>query len=153
MDLILWRHAQAEDEPAHGGDLARALTRRGEQQAARMARWLDAHLPRETRIVCSPARRCRQTADALERPYDIDEALAPGAFPDALLKAAGWPSADHPVLLVGHQPTLGATIARLLLIAPGDCRVRKAAAWWLRAEPHGGALPASVVAVQAPDLV
>ena len=44
MDLILWRHAEAEDwqpDDAHrGSDLDRALTARGEKQAARMAAWM-----------------------------------------------------------------------------------------------------------------
>ena len=41
MDLILWRHAEAEDwpegDPQGGSDLERSLTARGEKQAARMA--------------------------------------------------------------------------------------------------------------------
>ena len=37
MDLILWRHAEAEELAEAGDDLARALTSRGEKQAARMA--------------------------------------------------------------------------------------------------------------------
>src|SRR5205085_11789426 len=61
MDLILWRHAEAEDE-ARGGDLARALTLRGRAQAERMAAWLGPRLPGKTRIVASPARRCQETA-------------------------------------------------------------------------------------------
>ena len=49
MDLILWRHAEAEDwaegDPQESRDLARSLTPRGEKQAARMANWLDRQLP------------------------------------------------------------------------------------------------------------
>ena len=41
MDLILWRHAEAQDPEDGMDDLARALTRRGEKQAARMAAWLE----------------------------------------------------------------------------------------------------------------
>ncbi len=57
MDLILWRHAEAEDEADGQHDLERALTPRGEKQAARMAAWLDRHLPEGASILCSPARR------------------------------------------------------------------------------------------------
>ena len=77
MDLILWRHAEAEDWLAGdsqtgmsnqtGQDLDRSLTQRGEKQAARMAIWLDRQLPEGTRILVSPARRCEQTALALGR--------------------------------------------------------------------------------------
>ena len=69
MDLILWRHAEAEDwpegDPQGGSDLERSLTSRGEKQAARMANWLDRQLPEGARIFVSPARRCEQTALAL----------------------------------------------------------------------------------------
>ena len=37
MDLILWRHAEAEEGD---NDLARELTPKGEKQAARVAEWL-----------------------------------------------------------------------------------------------------------------
>jgi phosphohistidine phosphatase len=39
MDLILWRHADALDEDESGDDLKRALSSRGEKQAALMARY------------------------------------------------------------------------------------------------------------------
>ena len=65
MDLILWRHAEAEDADGEISDLDRCLTRRGEKQAKRVARWLLEYLPDTRRILVSPARRTRQTADAL----------------------------------------------------------------------------------------
>jgi phosphohistidine phosphatase len=83
MDLILWRHAEAEDwpegDPQGGSDLERSLTSRGEKQAARMANWLDRQLPEGARIFVSPARRCEQTALALGRKYKIRNELAPDA--------------------------------------------------------------------------
>ena len=82
MDLILWRHAEAQEWPAGDPrtrtDLERALTSRGERQAARMAQWLDRQLPGSARILSSPARRCEQTAQALERRFRICNELAPG---------------------------------------------------------------------------
>ena len=76
MDLILWRHAEAEPgEP----DLGRGLTAKGIQQAERMARWLDRHLPATTRILSSPADRAQQTALALKRKFRVVPELAPGA--------------------------------------------------------------------------
>ena len=41
MDLILWRHAEAEEEREGLDDLERGLTSRGEKQAARVARFCD----------------------------------------------------------------------------------------------------------------
>ena len=63
MDLILWRHCEAEPgEP----DLGRRLTSKGVKQAERMAAWLDSHLPDTCRILVSPADRAQQTALALQ---------------------------------------------------------------------------------------
>lgn len=61
MDLLLWRHAEAEDGFP---DLARKLTQRGEKQAQQMAEWIRQHAPKNLRIVASPALRCQQTAQA-----------------------------------------------------------------------------------------
>ena len=111
MDLILWRHAEAEPgEP----DLGRRLTAKGIQQADRMAKWLDRHLPATTRILSSPADRAQQTAQALKRKFRVLDELVPGASVSAVLTAAGWPDAKEAVLVVGHQPTLGEVAAYLL---------------------------------------
>ena len=59
MELILWRHAEAEDGIP---DAKRPLTERGQKQARKMAKWLRKRLPEDTRIIVSPALRCRQTA-------------------------------------------------------------------------------------------
>jgi len=85
MDLILWRHADAEPgEP----DSERALTAKGVRQAERMAAWLDGHLPDRCRILVSPAERAQQTARALGRNFRTVPELAPGASAAAVLAAA-----------------------------------------------------------------
>jgi broad specificity phosphatase PhoE len=90
MDLILWRHAEAEPgEP----DLGRRLTAKGIQQAERMAEWLDRNLPATTRILSSPADRAQQTAQALKRKFKVVDDHVPGASVPAVLAAAGWPAA------------------------------------------------------------
>lgn len=152
MDLILWRHAEAEELSASGEDLNRSLTPRGEKEAARMGAWLDRQLPETARILCSPALRCEQTAMALGRKYKVRPELAPGARPQALLDAAQWPNARQMVVLVGHQPTLGQVIAQLLGLQAADCPVRKGAVWWLRARERNGVLQTVVVAVQPPEM-
>ena len=76
MDLILWRHCEAEPgEP----DLGRRLTPKGHKQAERMAEWLERHLPDSSRILVSPADRAQQTAQALPRRFRSVPELAPGA--------------------------------------------------------------------------
>ncbi|MFL6693475.1 MAG: SixA phosphatase family protein [Ramlibacter sp.] len=153
MDLILWRHAEAEDPRDGLDDLQRVLTARGEKQAARVAAWLDRLLPDGTRILCSPARRCEQTASALGRKFKVRQELAPGATATQVLLAAQWPDARHPVLVVGHQPTLGEVVAGLLGIPEGECPVRKGSAWWLRTREREGGTECVVVAVQSPDVL
>jgi phosphohistidine phosphatase len=115
MDLILWRHADA-GEPLgdYAQDLQRELSPRGEKQAARMADWLNRFLPDSTRVLVSPALRCQQTAQALGRKFQTREALGPGGGVDALLTLVRWPERREPVLVVGHQPTLGMTAALLM---------------------------------------
>jgi len=151
MDLILWRHAEAEDAAAGGDDLRRALTTDGEQQAERMAEWLDHRLARSTRILVSPALRCQQTAKALGRKFRTVPAIAPGASADELIAAAGWPDATDPVLVVGHQPTLGEAAALLLAGTPQSWSVKKGAAWWLRHRVRSEDGQTVLYAVQSPD--
>jgi phosphohistidine phosphatase len=147
MDLILWRHADAEEG---ADDLARALTPKGDKQAARMGAWLDARLPKSARVLVSPALRAQQTARALARKSETVAELKPGTPAAAILKAAGWPAADGTLVIVGHQPTLGAAAALALTGKPVQWRIRKGAIWWLSVAP-GESSPV-VTAVLSPDL-
>jgi phosphohistidine phosphatase len=128
MQIILWRHAEAEDV-ASGGDLARVLTKRGRKQAERMGEWLGERLDDDWRVIASPAKRAVQTAKGLGREFEEREALAPGASAAAILREAGWPEARHSVVIVGHQPTLGEAAARILGVR-SDIGIRKGAIWW-----------------------
>ena len=151
MDLILWRHAEAEEDAPGGDDLQRALTPRGEKQAARVVTWLDRQLPEGVRILCSPALRCEQTVLPLGRKYKVRSELAPGAMPQAILEAAQWPDAKHAVLVIGHQPTLGEAAAMLLGVK-GGFAVRKGAVWWFRSRERGGEAQTVLVAAISPDV-
>ena len=153
MDLILWRHADAFDAEPAQDDLERVLTAKGERQAQRVAGWLNRHLPEGTRVLASPARRAQQTAAALQRKLRTLPALAPDGGVEALLHAARWPDAREPVLVVGHQPTLGMAAALLLTGQPLPWPVRKAGVWWLRARRRGGAQQVVLHAVVAAELV
>lgn len=160
MDLILWRHAEAQDHPdlirgrpGDADDLARRLTARGEKQAARMAAWLDRQLPDGARIWCSPAQRCEQTALALGRKFKLSGAIAPESDPRVLLELVQWPSGKSPVVVVGHQPTLGRVVAGLLGLQEEDCSVKKGAVWWLRHRERGTSGQTVVVTVQTPELI
>jgi phosphohistidine phosphatase len=90
---------------------------------------------------------------ALDRKYKVRDELAPDAEPDTVLLAAGWPDAKVPVMIVGHQPTLGQIIAALMGLSAQDCTVRKGAVWWLRSRLREGVRQTVVVTVQDPDLL
>jgi phosphohistidine phosphatase len=153
MDLILWRHAEAVEGAPDGDDMGRALTSRGEKQAARMAAWLDRQMPDSTRIWVSPARRAEQTALALGRKFKVNPAIAPMGTVDQLLELVQWPNAKGCVLVVGHQPTLGQTISSLLGLSTSECAVKKGAVWWLRYRERETTGQTVVVTVQSPDLL
>ncbi len=159
MDLILWRHADAQEaEPVVDRaemarrDLARSLTGRGQKHAARMAVWLDHQMSDSTRILVSPALRCEQTALNLGRKFKTCELLGPERSADDLLEAVQWPDSKHPVLVVGHQPTLGRVAARLLGLPQLDLSVRKGGVWWLRSRERDGQRQTVLLAVHSPDL-
>lgn len=151
MDLILWRHAEAEVIAPGQDDLQRALTPKGERQARRMAAWLNHRLAASTRVLVSPALRCRQTADALGREVRIVPSIAPDAPVAALLEAVRWPRSSEPVLVCGHQPTLGQVAAHLLAGVEQDWAVKKGAVWWLRWRQRDGEPEVTLHAVQGPD--
>ncbi|MBW8828334.1 MAG: phosphohistidine phosphatase SixA [Burkholderiales bacterium] len=151
MDLILWRHAEAHLEREGQSDLERGLTPKGERQAQRMADWLNQRIAHSTRILVSPAVRAQQTAKALGRTFKTVEALAPDATVDALLKAVRWPDAPEPVLVVGHQPTLGVVAACLLADQALPWAIKKGAVWWLRHRDKEGFAQVVLQAVQSPD--
>lgn len=153
MDLILWRHAEAQEWTPGCDDMARRLTSRGEKQAARMAAWLDRQMPENTRIFVSPARRTEQTASALGRKFKIRPELAPGATVAQLLELVHWPDAKGCVLVVGHQPTLGQTIAQLIGLSESECPVKKGAVWWLRNRQREALVQTLVVTVQSPEVL
>ena len=151
MDLILWRHAEAEDAGEHMPDHKRRLTTRGEKQARQVARWLQAHLPRKRRVLVSPAERTQQTAHALETAYEIEPALALAASPQELLSAAGWPDQEGVVLLIGHQPTLGQVAAYLMTGEEADWTIKKGAVWWFSRRKRDGETRTQIRAVLNPD--
>lgn len=150
VDLILWRHAEAEEGVP---DKERRLTAKGEKQAAAMAAWLKPRLPAGCRVVASPARRTQQTARALTTDFETLPGLAVGESPMSLLAAVGWPDARGAVLVVGHQPTLGALASLLVCGKESDFAIRKGAVWWISRRNKPGDDKPFLRAVIGPDLL
>ena len=143
-NIILWRHAEAVDlleidsefnpNTSHSvqDDMARALTKNGQQQAKKMAHWLAQHLPKNTNFQCSPALRAFQTAEALKYKININQAFKPGINLQQALSAIACLPADGNVLLLGHQPYLGQLAGYLMGISEVEIHIKKGAIWWLR---------------------
>jgi phosphohistidine phosphatase len=151
MDLILWRHAEAALESEGDDDLERPLTAKGERQAERMAEWLNRRLAHSTRILVSPALRCQQTAKALGRKFRTAAELGPEASAEAVLRLARWPDAGEPVLIIGHQPTLGLAASLVLAGVAQAWSIKKSAVWWIRHRPRDDESQVALQAVQSPD--
>ena len=150
MDLILWRHAKRS--PASPTSAAGSRPRASSRRSA-WREWLERHLPDTCRILVSPADRAQQTAQALPRKFRTVPELAPGATVAAVLAAANWPDSREPVLIVGHQPTLGEVASFLLSGEEAYWSVRKGAVWWLSNRVREGNSAVVLKVVLGPDFV
>ncbi|MDP1527454.1 MAG: phosphohistidine phosphatase SixA [Rhodocyclaceae bacterium] len=153
MDLILWRHAEAEEGGAGMPDSKRRLTARGEKQAHDMAKWLRSQLPKRTKILVSPAVRTQQTAHTLALPFEVEPKIAVGADVADLISAVDWPAQSGAILLVGHQPSLGRLAALLLSGAEADWSVKKGGVWWFARRNREGQDQTVLRAVMNPEML
>lgn len=150
VELLLWRHADAEDGMPDAG---RALTKKGLKQAKQVAAWLEPRLPSACFILASPAKRAQQTAAALELPYTTEPRIGVQADIADLIAASSWPKRAGAVVLVGHQPTLGRLAAWLLSGEPADWTIGKGALWWFSGRTRHGGTQTVLKAVVSPDLL
>ena len=154
MDLILWRHAEAHEVKDGQSDLDRALTPRGVKQAKRAGQWLSQNCPGSARVFVSPAKRCQQTAMALERTFRTVEALAPAATAEQILEFVNWPVKEQgAVIVVGHQPALGACVAAMLKLVSPEVSIPKGAFWWISGRDQGESARLTVRAVLTPQFL
>ncbi|SFL01032.1 phosphohistidine phosphatase, SixA [Nitrosomonas aestuarii] len=153
MELILWRHAEAEEGVPGVSDMSRQLTKRGLSQARTMAGWLKTKLPENTLVLTSPAQRARQTAMALCHDFDIVQEIGPGASVNQILAAADWPYAQCAVVVVGHQPTLSETVCVLLSTMPSGLFFNQGAIWWITCQKQESAFVAELCTVKYPEML
>jgi phosphohistidine phosphatase len=116
--LIVMRHAKAGDLPG-GPDAERALRGRGRQDAAAAGAWLRDHGFGPDAVICSPARRARQTwhyvSAELSGPLRVtvdDRLYEAGARQLAGIIAATAPEVAA-LMYVGHNPAAAELIALL----------------------------------------
>tara|TARA_A100000164_G_C21752229_1_gene697556 strand:+ start:228 stop:683 length:456 start_codon:yes stop_codon:yes gene_type:complete len=148
MDLILWRHAQANvGEP----DIKRELDQYGMKQAAQMGEWLDRNLPRSCKILSGVSLRTIQTTEALGRKYKIIPEINPLTHPEDMLSIIKWPVEKSSVLVVGHQPWLGELAALILTGKKRDWDIKKSNAWWISMNQNDHSRKLYLKAVLAPE--
>jgi|LNFM01.1.fsa_nt_gb phosphohistidine phosphatase len=120
LTLILLRHAKSDwSDPSHA-DFDRPLAPRGKAAAPRMGRHMRRIGIRPDHIVCSPARRTRETL-ALVMPElqlltaDVvyDEAVYEAPATRLLERIQGVSATLRTVMLVGHNPGLQELILHL----------------------------------------
>jgi phosphohistidine phosphatase len=155
-NLILWRHAEAEEHSKSAADFDRVLTKSGHKDAAKMAKWLNKYLPENTAVFCSPAVRCLQTAAALQALSSINvevvDFLSVDSTPEMIASKIINDDSSQTVLIVGHQPNLGVLITKLLGMNESACAVKKGAVWWLRQRVNEGVIQTYLYAVKHPNL-
>lgn len=133
MEIWLLRHAVAEDRSTSGRDADRTLTEDGHRRARGLARGLAALEPGIALILCSPYARARQTAEPVARALKLSSslretrALEPERDPDDVLAEVRSEGVES-VLLVGHEPHMGALLGRLVAGRPGLAMPMKKAA-------------------------
>lgn len=154
MQLILWRHAEAEDDAP--SDMARRLTAKGRKQAEKMAAWLKAQESgdlKSWRVIASPAVRTQQTAEYLGLAFETVNTIAPEATAEAVLQSANWPDGKQNVIVVGHQPTLGMVAAYLINEVEGYVSVKKGAMWWFESRERDSRQETVLKAMTSPDMI
>lgn len=109
--LIILRHAKA-DRPAGVADIDRPLTERGHHDAAAAGAYLTASGLTPDLVLCSPARRTRQTWHGVAVELTSAPAVAyqaeiyNGAVTDLLRLLQQVAPDTGTVLLIGHNPTV-----------------------------------------------
>jgi phosphohistidine phosphatase len=150
VDLILWRHAEAEEGSP---DAERRLTAKGVKQARRMAAWLAERLPERIVVLASPARRARETARELAAEFATHDGIGPGGSASALLSRAGWPKRSGTVVVVGHQPILGQAAALALTGQAAEWGIKKGGIIWIVSRDRDAERRTHLYAALSPDLL
>ena len=152
-ELILLRHAHAEPADNGQADIDRPLSPHGLAEAEAAGRWLHEQRLVPDRVLCSPARRTRETLEAVlgltgyveqrleERIYDA----APGTL-------AGLLDEHREVerlLVVGHNPGLEQLVALMHSGQSGDYRGMPPAAVAVLSLPMDAAIEPGIARLAA----
>ncbi|MEJ7746831.1 MAG: histidine phosphatase family protein [Luteimonas sp.] len=125
-ELILLRHAHADEATPGQADIDRSLSAEGLAEAEAAAAWLAAQNLIPDRVLCSPSRRTRETMEAvLAKVGYVDQRLDDGIYEGTSGTLAGLADANREaerLLLVGHNPGLEQLAALMHSGQSGDHR-------------------------------
>lgn len=129
MKLIITRHAKSSWDLPYLNDHERPLAKRGKRASNAIGRWLAerGHIPKT--VLCSTSVRTRQTWNRIERcipgKYDVrfDPDLYHGGINSIVQALANVQ--DSPVLILGHNPTLGYFASAILQTQPVHPKFQK----------------------------
>jgi phosphohistidine phosphatase len=134
MDLLLLRHADANTDAA--SDDARRLSEKGEGQAKKVARFIEANELELGLILSSPVRRAHETAQIVAEHLGVElitvRWAACGMTPETAIDELRAYAKFDRVVLVGHEPDFSQLAAHVLgLRDPAQLRIRKASLTFL----------------------
>ena len=125
-ELILLRHAHAEAAADGLADMDRPLSAVGQAEAEAAGRWLAAQGLVPDRVLCSPARRARESLEAVLQAIGyVEQRLEDGIYEATAGTLAELADANREVgrlLLVGHNPGLEQLAALMHSGQTGDYR-------------------------------
>jgi phosphohistidine phosphatase len=129
--VYLLRHAKSSWKDDSVADRDRPLAGRGRRAAKAMAGHLEAEGIRPDLVLCSPARRTRETLQRVEGAFGdrvearLDEALDGASEPELLARLAELPDEVGSVMLIGHNPGLEELALALASDGEGLARMRE----------------------------
>jgi phosphohistidine phosphatase len=129
LRLMLLRHAKSNWPSTGMQDAARPLSDRGEAAARLMGGYMARHSLLPGRVLCSPARRTRETWAGIAAQWPagmdvvFDQRLYAATHQVVLSIVRAQDNAARTLLVIGHNP--GLQEAAELLIAAGDVELRE----------------------------
>lgn len=134
MLVTLLRHATAEDHALLVNDAERALVKKGNNQAIRLANFCRKHSLIPAALYSSPLLRASQTAGVLQNrlphcpPVTQVDWLTIGTAPQVIIQQLEQLNADgfNDVWLVGHEPDLSVLVSQLLRAPQACIAIKKA---------------------------
>ena len=114
--IYLLRHAKTELAGPEMSDFDRALTARGQADAAAMGAHIQVLDPPPEVILCSTAVRARQTLEysGLNLPTELQAKLYLASPGEILAAIQGGDDAAQSVLVIGHNPGLHELVVQLM---------------------------------------